>query len=65
MQLRSTNLVGWRFFLFAGLFPHPEDPLDKLIAATALIHGLTLVTRNTRHVDTLGVRVLDPFAGGG
>jgi len=26
--------------------PNPEDPLDKQIAATALIHDLTVVTRN-------------------
>jgi predicted nucleic acid-binding protein len=41
--------------------PNPENPLDKLIAATALIHNLTVVTRNVRHFDRLGVDVLDPF----
>lgn len=35
---------------------------DMLIAATALIHGLTLVTRNTRDFDGCGVEVLNPFA---
>ena len=35
---------------------------DSLIAATALIHGLTVVTRNTRDFRKAGVRVLDPFA---
>jgi hypothetical protein len=34
---------------------------DLLIAATALEHGLTVVTRNTRHFDPSGVAVLDPF----
>lgn len=43
--------------------PHPENPLDKQIAATALIHDLTLVTRNARHFEGLGVRVLNPFQG--
>jgi predicted nucleic acid-binding protein len=34
---------------------------DSLIAATALVHGLTVVTRNTRDFRTAGVKVLDPF----
>jgi predicted nucleic acid-binding protein len=41
--------------------PHQENALDKQIAATALIHDLTLVTRNKRHFEGLGVRVLNPF----
>jgi hypothetical protein len=35
--------------------------LDSMIAATALHHGLTVVTRNTRDFQRAGVRVLDPF----
>jgi hypothetical protein len=34
---------------------------DSLIAATALVHGLTVVTRNTGDFRTAGVKVLDPF----
>jgi predicted nucleic acid-binding protein len=34
---------------------------DMLIAATAQVHGLTLVTRNARDFDGCGVPVLDPF----
>jgi predicted nucleic acid-binding protein len=41
--------------------PHPENALDKQIAATALIHGLTVVTRNERHYQGSGVGVLNPF----
>jgi predicted nucleic acid-binding protein len=41
--------------------PHYANALDKQIAATALIHDLTLVTRNQRHFEGLGVRVLNPF----
>lgn len=37
----------------------PADP-DLLVAATALEHGLTVVTRNTRHFEPTGVPVLDP-----
>jgi predicted nucleic acid-binding protein len=42
--------------------PHPENPLDKQIAATALIHGLTVVTRNTDHYRPTGVPMVNPFA---
>ena len=36
---------------------------DLLIAATALEHGLTVVTRNVRHFRPTGVPVLDPSSG--
>jgi predicted nucleic acid-binding protein len=42
--------------------PHPENAIDKQIAATALTHDLTLVTRNTDHFERLGIRLLNPFA---
>lgn len=35
--------------------------LDLAIAATALQHGLTVVTRNVAHYKPAGVRVLNPF----
>jgi predicted nucleic acid-binding protein len=35
---------------------------DSLIAATALTHGLTLVTRNRRDFEPAGVSLLDPFS---
>ena len=35
--------------------------IDTLIAATALVHGLTLVTRNIRDVAFTGVSVIDPW----
>ncbi len=38
-----------------------NDSADLLIAATALEHGLTVVTRNIRHFEPAGVPVLDPF----
>ena len=41
--------------------PHPENPLDKQIAATALIHDLALVTRNVKHFAATGVKLLNPF----
>jgi predicted nucleic acid-binding protein len=41
--------------------PHPENPLDKQIAATALIHDLVLVTRNVKHFAATGVKLFNPF----
>jgi len=41
--------------------PHPENLLDKQIAATALIYDLSVVTRNTAHFEPTGVPVLNPF----
>ena len=41
--------------------PHAENPLDKQIAATALMYGLTVVTRNEPHYRPTGVGVLNPF----
>jgi len=41
--------------------PNPENALDKLIAATALIHDLTVVSRNLKDFKKTGVRVIDPF----
>jgi predicted nucleic acid-binding protein len=35
---------------------------DMLIAATALVHGLTLATRNGRDFDGCGIAMVDPFA---
>lgn len=39
----------------------PIPVVDGLLAATAKVHGLTLVTRNDTDVIGLGVRVLNPF----
>jgi hypothetical protein len=40
----------------------PLPLLDSLIAATALTHGMTVVTRNVRDFSPTGAKVLDPFA---
>ena len=41
----------------------PIPVIDTLLAATALHHDLTLVTRDTRHAAASGVAVFDPWQG--
>jgi hypothetical protein len=45
--------------------PNPVPAVDGLLAATALVHGWTLVTRNGSDVASTGVRLLDPFQAAG
>ena len=42
----------------------PIPVIDGLLAATAKVHGLILVTRNDAHVIELGAQVLNPFKPG-
>jgi predicted nucleic acid-binding protein len=41
--------------------PNPNSDRDALIAATALVHGLTVVTRNVEDFEPTGVAILDPW----
>lgn len=43
--------------------PDPRAERDALIAATALVHGLTVVTRNVGDFEATGVGLLNPWAG--
>lgn len=48
--------------LCAGLHvPDPRAERDALIAATALLHGMTIVTRNLGDFEPTGARLLDPW----
>ena len=51
-----------RWGRLSGFLGH--EGADLLIAATALEHGLTVVSRNFRHFDPTGVPVFDPSSTG-
>lgn len=40
----------------------PRPVIDTLIAATALVHGMTLVTRNVADMNDTGVALINPWA---
>ena len=41
--------------------PDPRPMRDALIAATAMVHGMTVVTRNVRDFEPMGVEILNPW----
>jgi predicted nucleic acid-binding protein len=41
--------------------PNPHKAIDKQIAAIAILHDLTVVTRNVDDFACFGVRLLNPF----
>jgi toxin FitB len=41
--------------------PNSLPEVDGLLAATALVHDLVLITRNVKDVEATGVRCLNPF----
>jgi predicted nucleic acid-binding protein len=41
--------------------PKTQSYRDSLIAATALVHGMTVVTRNEKDFAPMGVRVVNPW----
>lgn len=53
---------AWARLVAAGRALGETPPLlDAFVAATALARGMTLVTRNERHVRGLGVPILNPW----
>jgi predicted nucleic acid-binding protein len=41
--------------------PNPRSDRDAIIAATALVHGMTVVTRNVSDFNQTGVEILNPW----
>lgn len=42
--------------------PDPKSERDALIAASALVHGMTIATRNTKDFEQTGAALLDPWS---
>ena len=61
VDLRVARHMG-RLADLARAKGHDPGVADLAIAATALQHGYTLLTRNLRHFEALGVSTLDPFS---
>jgi toxin FitB len=59
-----VNMDAQTFRVWAQLMHRRTDNLieDAMIAATAAVHHLTVVTRNIRDFEGLGVPTLNPFA---
>ena len=62
--LPITEAIASRAGILRGRFLAngiTRSPADMFIAATAQVHGLTLVTRNVRDFDDCGIELLNPF----
>ena len=62
--LDITEVIARRAGEMRGLLAtrgQVRSQADMLIAATAQVHALTLVTRNVRDFDGCGIAVLNPF----
>jgi predicted nucleic acid-binding protein len=60
--LAMTTLVAIR--CAALHVPNPRPERDGMIAATALVHGMTVATRNTGDFTPMGVAVVNPWLDG-
>jgi predicted nucleic acid-binding protein len=61
-----TQAVAERWGVLSGqrqLAGRPLSMADGLVAATAIENGLTLVTRNIKDYENLGVAILNPWEG--
>lgn len=45
--------------------PDPQAERDALIAATAMVHGMTIVTRNLADFEATAVAAINPWSGAG
>ena len=59
---RTLSFTGRSATICASLHvPNPRSERDAMIAATALEHGFTIVTRNTQDFVNTGVTLLNPW----
>ena len=60
LDTRVARVLGSLSDLARSIGSHP-DYADLIIAATAIAHGYTVLTRNLRHFQDMPVRCHDPF----
>jgi predicted nucleic acid-binding protein len=60
--LRVDVTVADRWGRLVAATPRPAPAIDSLLAATALVHGLRLVTRNVKDFAFPGLEVVNPWA---
>lgn len=62
LEINEDILLLWRLLVEDGRkVGHTYSQPDLMIAATAIHHGLTVVTRDRSEYDKAGVQVLDPW----
>jgi toxin FitB len=62
-ELNEPVLIRWKELLAElKVKKRTMNCEDSLIAATALFHGHTVATHNTRHFEAAGVKLFDPLA---
>jgi toxin FitB len=62
LAVSEDVMVKWRLLVEQGRKTvHTFSRPDLIIAATALHHGLTVVSRDTDEYEMAGVSVLDPW----
>ena len=59
---KSVSLAWGRLCGEAERIGRKRPAIDALLAATALVHGMTLVTRNVSDMAGMGVPIFNPFA---
>jgi predicted nucleic acid-binding protein len=62
LNINLEEVIKWGEILaFAENNGKPLPAIDSLIAATALVHNLSVVTRNTQDMEGTGVEVINPW----
>jgi predicted nucleic acid-binding protein len=62
-SLFDSNVASEPHALAALHVPDPRAERDALIAATAMVHGLTVATRNRADFESTGVPLFNPWEG--
>ncbi|CDZ79060.1 hypothetical protein BN59_03376 [Legionella massiliensis] len=59
--IQKTEIKQVKIVLIIDIIPDRRSERDGLIAATALVHGLVVVTRNTKNFEDTGAELYNPW----